>query len=160
MPSTKKAATKPAKARTNLDDPDLSGKFTDFEIEAMKARAAELKAAKRRGKADAEADVLAKIAEMPEADRVMAEGIHAIIKATAPELSPRTWYGMPAYAKDGKIICFFTAADKFKSRFATFGFNEDAHLDEGTMWPTGWALLELNEANKAKITELVKRAVS
>jgi uncharacterized protein YdhG (YjbR/CyaY superfamily) len=118
-------------------------------------------AARRGGKADGEADVLAKIAEMPEADRVMAERIHAIIKAGAPALAPKTWYGMPAYAnKAGKVVCFFQAADKFKSRYATFGFNDDANLDEGTMWPTSWALTKLTAADEATIGALVKKAVS
>ena len=127
----------------------------------MKERARELKAEARRGQqADGERDVLAKIAEMPEPDRVMAERIHAIVKANAPELSPRTWYGMPAYARDGKVVCFFQAADKFKARYATFGFNEDAHLDDGHMWPTSFALKELTAAEEAKIAALVKKAAS
>ena len=126
---------------------------------ALKERLKEEKA-EREGKA-AESDVLAKIAEMPKSDRVMAERIHAIIKASAPSLSPKTWYGMPAYAnKDGKVVCFFTSADKFKSRYATFGFNDDANLDEGAMWPTSFALKELTPAAEAKIAELVKKAVS
>jgi uncharacterized protein YdhG (YjbR/CyaY superfamily) len=104
--------------------------------------------------------VLAKIAEMPEPDRAMAKRLHAIIKASAPALSPRTWYGMPAYAKDGKVVCFFQSAHKFKSRYATFGFNDDANLDEGTMWPTSFALTKLTAANEARIGALVKRAVS
>ena len=137
--------------------------WTDEERAAMKERSRELKAESRRGKragkADAESEVLAKIAEMPAPDRAMAERLHAIIKASAPALSPKLWYGMPAYAKDGKVICYFTAADKFKSRYATFGFNEDAHLDEGTMWPTSFALTELTAADEAKIGALVKKAV-
>src|ERR687892_1949878 len=112
--------------------------FTTEERAAMRERAKELKAEEQ--KADGERAVLAKIAEMPETDRAMAERLHEIIKANAPELSPKTWYGMPAYAKDGKVVCFFTAADKFKSRYATFGFEEKANLDEGTMWPTSFAL--------------------
>jgi uncharacterized protein YdhG (YjbR/CyaY superfamily) len=131
--------------------------FTDEERAAMRERAREVKAA--RGKADGEADVLAKIAEMPEADRVMAERLHAIVKASAPELSPRTWYGMPAYAKDGKIVCFFQSAQKFKSRYATFGFNDSAKLDRGSMWPTAFALKQLTAAEEKKIGALVKRAV-
>jgi uncharacterized protein YdhG (YjbR/CyaY superfamily) len=131
--------------------------FTDEERAAMQERAREVKAA--RGKADGEADVLAKIAEMPEADRVMAERLHAIVKASAPELSPRTWYGMPAYAKDGKIVCFFQSAQKFKSRYATFGFNDSARLDRGSMWPTAFALKQLTAAEEKKIGALVKRAV-
>ena len=125
----------------------------------MKERAREQKAAK--GKADGEADVLAKIAEMPEPDRAMAERLHAIIKASAPDLSSKTWYGMPAYAnKDGKIVCFFQSAAKFNARYATFGFQEAANLDEGTMWPTSWALTELTGADEKRIAALVKRAVS
>jgi uncharacterized protein YdhG (YjbR/CyaY superfamily) len=115
----------------------------------------------RKGKGDGEGAVLAKVAEMPEPDRVMAERIHEIVKASAPDLSPKTWYGMPAYAnKDGKVVCFFQAADKFKARYATFGFNDDAHLDEGTMWPTSFALTKLTDADEARIAELVKKAVS
>jgi uncharacterized protein YdhG (YjbR/CyaY superfamily) len=129
----------------------------------MKERAQELKA-ERRGsraaKADGESDVLAKIAEMPKSDRVMAERLHAIVKASAPELAPRTWYGMPAYAKDGKVVCFFQSAHKFKSRYATFGFNDAANLDEGAMWPTSFALKELTATEEARIVELVKKAVS
>ena len=124
----------------------------------MRERAKELKA--ERGKADGEADVLAKIAEMPDSDRVMAERIHAMVKKSAPSLAPRTWYGMPAYAKDGKIVCFFQAADKFKARYATFGFNDDAKLDDGNMWPTSWALTKLTPADEARIGALVKKAVS
>jgi uncharacterized protein YdhG (YjbR/CyaY superfamily) len=137
--------------------------FTAEERAAMKERARELKAEARANKdrAAGEADVLAKIAEMPESDRVMAERIHEIVKASAPALSPKTWYGMPAYAdQDGKVVCFFTAADKFKERYATFGFNAAAHLDEGSMWPTSWALTKLTAADKAKIGALVKKAVS
>ncbi len=138
--------------------------FTDEERVAMKERAQELKAEARRGprtdKADGESAVLAKIAEMPEPDRAMAKRLHAIIKASAPALSPRTWYGMPAYAKDGKVVCFFQSAHKFKSRYATFGFNDSANLDKGAMWPTSFALTELTAAEEAKIGELVKKAVS
>ena len=135
--------------------------FSDEEKSAMKERAKEQKAAARRGadKADGERDVLAKIAEMPKPDRVMAERIHKLVKDNAPELSPKTWYGMPAYAKDGKVVCFFTSADKFKSRYATFGFNDDANLDDGTMWPTSFALTELTAADEARIGALVKKAV-
>ncbi len=134
--------------------------FSDEEKAAMKERAKEQKAAARRGKDDAagEADLLAKIAEMPQADRVMAERLHEIVKATAPDLSPKTWYGMPAYARDGKIVCFFKSADKFKSRYATLGFEENANLDEGAMWPTSYALTKLTAADEAKITALVKKA--
>jgi uncharacterized protein YdhG (YjbR/CyaY superfamily) len=132
--------------------------FTAEERAAMKERARELKAA--AGKADAESDVLAKIAEMPEPDRAMAERLHALIKASAPALTPRTWYGMPAYAKGGKVVCFFQSADKFKSRYATFGFSDTANLDEGAMWPTSFALKELTAAEEARIGALVKKAVS
>ncbi len=135
--------------------------FTEEERGAMKERAKELKASARRGKkGDGESDVLAKIAEMPESDRVIAERLHALIKAIAPDLSPRTWYGMPGYAKDGKVVCFFTAAAKFKSRYATFGFNDVAKLDEGTMWPTAFALTELTADDEARIGALVKKAVN
>ena len=134
--------------------------FSDEERAAMKERAQEQKAAARGSKADGEIDVLAKIAEMPEPDRAMAKRIHAIVKASAPALSPRTWYGMPAYAKDGKVVCFFQSADKFKARYATFGFSDKANLDEGAMWPTSFALTQLTEAEEAKIAALVKNAVS
>jgi uncharacterized protein YdhG (YjbR/CyaY superfamily) len=137
--------------------------FTDEEKAAMKERARELKAEARanKNKAEGESDVRAKIAEMPEPDRTMAQRIHAIIKANAPDLSPKTWYGMPAYAnKDGKIVCFYTSAHKFNTRYATFGFNEDANLDEGGMWPTSFALKELTAAEEARIAALVKKAVS
>ena len=134
--------------------------FTEEEKSAMKERAKEQKAAARRGaeKADGEADLLAKIAEMPKSDRVMAERFHAIVKASAPGLTPKTWYGMPAYAKDGNLVCFFKAADKFKSRYATFGFEEEARLDDGAMWPTSFALTKLTAADEAKIGALVKKA--
>ena len=154
MPDTKKSAT-----RTSAKSETL----TPEELAALKETVKERKAARRgrSSKEDGEADVLAKINEMPKSDRVMAERIHAIVKASAPELSPRTWYGMPAYAnEDGKVICFFTAADKFKSRYASFGFNDDAHLDQGAMWPTAWALTKLTAADEAKIARLVKKAVS
>jgi uncharacterized protein YdhG (YjbR/CyaY superfamily) len=136
--------------------------FTDEEKAAMKERAKELKAEarSRADKADGERDLLAKIAEMPEPDRALAERIHAIVKANAPALVPKTWYGMPAYAKDGKVVCFFQSADKFKARYATFGFNDAANLDEGTMWATSWALTGLSAADEAKIGALVKKAVS
>ncbi len=148
-------------ADTTATDKTAKG-FTAEERAAMKERAKELKAEARanRNKADGESDVLAKIAEMPEPDRVIAERLHAIIKASAPALSPKTWYGMPAYAKDGKVVCFFTSADKFKSRYATFGFNDEAKLDEGAMWPTAFALTELTAADEARIGALVKKAVS
>jgi uncharacterized protein YdhG (YjbR/CyaY superfamily) len=137
--------------------------FSDAERAAMKERAKELKAEARANKnrAAGEADLLAKIAEMPEPDRSMASRLHEIITASAPELAPKTWYGMPAYAnKDGKVVCFFTAASKFNSRYATFGFNDDANLDEGAMWPTSFALKELTAAEEATIAALVKKAVS
>jgi len=151
-----KAAQKSAKSSTAIGR--TSKGFTDEERAAMKARVQELKAA--AGKADGESDVLAKIAEMPKPDRAMAERLHAIIKASAPALSPRTWYGMPAYAKDGKIICHFQSAQKFKTRYATLGFSDAANLDEGTMWPAAFALTELTAADEAKIRALVKKAVS
>src|SRR6266436_1873251 len=138
--------------------------FTDEERVAMKERAQELKAEARRGpratKADGEGDVLAKIAEMPERDRAMAERLHAIIKASAPALSPRTWYGMPAYSKDGNVVCFFQCAHKFKARYATFGFSDKASLDEGTVWPVAFALKELTAEDEARIGALVKKAVN
>ncbi|MEO8638521.1 MAG: DUF1801 domain-containing protein [Chloroflexota bacterium] len=136
--------------------------FTEEEKGAMKERAKELKAEARanKGKAEGESDVLAKIAEMPASDRAMAERIHAVIKASAPDLSPKTWYGMPAYAKDGKVLCFFQAANKFNTRYATFGFNDVAKLDDGAMWPTAFALMKLTAADEARIGALVKKAVS
>ncbi len=133
-----------------------SGRFTAEERAAMKERAKELKAAQNRG--EGERAVLEKIAEMPGPDRSMAERLHAIVTKAAPELSPRTWYGMPAYTKDDKIVCFFKSADKFKSRYATFGFEEAANLDEGAMWPTSYALTKLTAADEKKIAALVKRA--
>jgi uncharacterized protein YdhG (YjbR/CyaY superfamily) len=156
MTDTQKSAT-----RSGSDD-ETSKRFTADERAAMQERAKELKAEARSlaGRADGERDLLAKIAEMPESDRAMAERIHAIVKANAPALMPKTWYGMPAYARDGKVVCFFKAADKFKSRYATFGFEEDASLDEGTMWATSWALTGLTAADEAKIGALVKKAVS
>jgi len=132
--------------------------LTAEERAALKERIKEEKA-EREGKA-AESDVLAKIAEMQGSDRAMAKRLHEIIKASAPALSPKTWYGMPAYARDGKIVCFFTAASKFNSRYATFGFNDTANLDDGAMWPTSFALRELTAAAEAKIAALVKKAVS
>ncbi len=151
---------KPASSTTGR----ASRGFTDEERAAMKEHAQELKAAARRSpraaKADGESDVLAKIAEMPEPDRVMAERLHAIIKASVPALAPRTWYGMPAYAKDGNVVCFFQSAQKFKTRYATLGFSDKANLDEGTMWPTYFALTELTAAGEARIAALVKKAAS
>ncbi len=154
--SAKKETQKSVKTAINKK---LRG-FTDAERAAMRERAQELKAAPRAGKADGESDVLAKIAEMAEADRAMAERLHAVIKAGAPALAPRTWYGMPAYAKDGNVVCFFQSAQKFKTRYATFGFSDKANLDQGTMWPTAFALKELTAAEEARIGTLVKKAVS
>ena len=136
--------------------------FTDEERVAMKERLQELKSAARadKDKADGESAVLAKIAEMPEPDRAMGKQLHAIIKASAPALSPRLWYGMPAYAKDGKVVCFFQSAQKFKTRYATFGFSDEANLDESALWPVAFALKELTAAEEAKIGALVKKAVS
>jgi len=157
------AKTGPQQSATRATGKASTG-FTDEERAAMRERAQELKAAARRGpragKADGESDVLAKIAEMPEPDRAMAERLHAIIKATAPTLSPRTWYGMPAYAKEGNVVCFFQSAHKFTSRYATLGFSDKAALDEGAMWPISFALKELTAAEEARIGALVKRAVS
>jgi uncharacterized protein YdhG (YjbR/CyaY superfamily) len=156
MKDTKRSA----KSTTALDS--ASETWTDEERGAMKERAREMKARRGRGadKADGESEVLGKIAEMSGSDRDMAERLHALIKATAPGLSPRLWYGMPAYAKDGKVVCFFQTAQKFKSRYATFGFSDDANLDEGTMWPTSFALTKLTAADEARIGALVKRAAS
>jgi uncharacterized protein YdhG (YjbR/CyaY superfamily) len=160
--SPKKATQKSAKLSTASNR--KSNGFTDEERAAMRERAQELKAEARRGgkkaKADGESDVLAKIADMQERDRAMAERLHSIVKASAPALSPRTWYGMPAYAKDGKVVCFFQSAQKFKSRYATFGFSDKANLDEGDMWPTAFALKELTAAEEAKIGAFLKKAVS
>jgi uncharacterized protein YdhG (YjbR/CyaY superfamily) len=136
--------------------------FTDAEKAAMKERAKELKKEERANKkrAEGEKDLLEKIAEMPKADRVLAEKVHEIVTATAPELWPKTWYGMPAYARDGKVICFFQSADKFDARYATLGFQDTANLDDGNMWPTSFALMKLTAAEEKKITALVKQAVS
>jgi uncharacterized protein YdhG (YjbR/CyaY superfamily) len=144
--------------------PSKNAGFTAEERAAMKDHATELKIAARRGtkatKQDGENDVLAKIAEMPESDRVMAERLHAIVKATAPDLTPRTWYGMPAYAKDDKVILFFKCAHKFKARYATIGFSDKASLDDGAMWPTDYALTRLTSAEEKRIADLIKKAVS
>ena len=160
--TAKKGAQKSTKSTSAIGK--TSKGFTDEERAAMRERAQELKATargpRRADKADGESDVLAKIAEMPEPDRTMAERLHAIIKAIAPALSPRTWYGMPAYAKDGNVICFFQSAQKFKTRYATFGFSDKANLDEGDMWPTSFALKELTTAEEARISALVKKAVN
>jgi uncharacterized protein YdhG (YjbR/CyaY superfamily) len=138
--------------------------FTEEERGAMKERVRELKATAHRGprsaKTDAESEVLAKIAEMPDTDRVLAGRLHDIVMASAPSLSPKTWYGMPAYAKNGKIVCFFQSAQKFKTRYATLGFNDQANLDDGTMWPTAYALKDLTAANEERIAALVKKAVN
>jgi uncharacterized protein YdhG (YjbR/CyaY superfamily) len=158
----KKATQKSTKSTTATAK--KSKGFTDDERAAMKERAQELKAQARRGpraeKAGGESDVLAKIAEMPQPDRAMGERLHEIIKASAPALSPKLWYGMPAYAKDGKVLCFFQSAQKFNSRYATLSFSDKANLDEGAMWATSFALMELTGAEEAKISALVKRAVS
>jgi uncharacterized protein YdhG (YjbR/CyaY superfamily) len=155
--TAKKGTRNPAKSTA------ASGKkskgFTDEERAAMKERAQELKA-ERAGKADGESAVLAKIAAMPEPDRAMGERLHAIIKASAPGLAPRLWYGMPAYAKGGKVICYFQSAQKFKTRYSSFGFSDQANLDEGAMWPVAFALVELTAAEEAMIGALVKKAVS
>jgi uncharacterized protein YdhG (YjbR/CyaY superfamily) len=152
--------TKTSASRTFVDG--RNKRFTAEERAAMQERARELKAEskERTGRAEGERDLLAKIAEMPESDRVMAERIHAIVTTNAPVLSPKTWYGMPAYARDGKVVCFFKSADKFKSRYATFGFEETANIDEGAMWATSFALKELTPADEVRIAELVKKAVS
>jgi uncharacterized protein YdhG (YjbR/CyaY superfamily) len=160
--SPKKDTRKSAKSTSTINEESKG--FTDEERAAMKERVRELKAEARRGsgagKADGESDVLAKIAEMSEPDRAMARRLHAIVKATVPDLSPKTWYGMPAYAKDGKVVCFFQSAQKFNARYATFGFSDTANLDEGAMWPTSFALKELTATEEARIGALVKRAVS
>ena len=154
MKPAQKGTQKSAKSTTATGK--KSQGFTEEEHGAMRERIQELKADKE----DGEGAVLAKIAEMPEPDRTMGKRLHAIIKESAPALSPRLWYGMPAYAKDGKVICFFQAAQKFKTRYATFGFSDKANLDEGAMWPTAFALTELTAAEEARITALVKKAVS
>jgi uncharacterized protein YdhG (YjbR/CyaY superfamily) len=158
MKDTKKSAKS-----TTATDKKFDG-FTDEERAAMKEHAQELKTAARRdprkAKADGESDVLAKIAEMPEADRVIGERLHDIIKASAPTLSPKLWYGMPAYAKNGKIVCFFQSAQKFNTRYATLGFSDQANLDDGTMWPTAFALTKLTPADEARIGALVKKAMN
>jgi len=160
--SPKKDAQRAAKSTTSSSK--KSDGFTEEERAAMKERSQELKAAARRGsgaaKVDGENEVLAKIAEMLEPERSMAERLHAIIKANAPALSPKTWYGMPAYARDGKVICHFQSASKFKTRYATFGFSDAANLDEGALWPVAFALKELTASEEARIIALVKKAVS
>ena len=156
----KKAASKRTKASAGRTTTKPA--FSKEEIAAMKETARERKAEARRGadRAAGESDLLAKIAEMKGNDRVLAERIHAIVTATAPDLWPKTWYGMPAYAKDGKVVCFFKSAGKFNSRYATFGFEEAANLDDGAMWPTSYAITELTAADEKKIRALVKKAAS
>jgi uncharacterized protein YdhG (YjbR/CyaY superfamily) len=151
-----------AQKTTKRNETSTSAGFTAEEKAAMRERAREAKAEAKRGanREAGERDLLSKIAEMPESDRVMAERIHAIVTEVAPELLPKTWYGMPAYARDGKNVCFFQPADKFKARYATFGVDEAANLDEGTMWATSWAITRLTDADEQRIRELVKRAVS
>ena len=158
--SPKKDTQESASSTTEINE-DSKG-FTAEERAAMKERAKELKAEERANKnrAVGESDLLAKIAEMPEADRAMAARLHEIIGASAPDLWPKTWYGMPAYARDGKIVCFFQAASKFNARYATLGFNDTANLDDGAMWPTAFALKELTAAEEARISALVKKAAS
>jgi uncharacterized protein YdhG (YjbR/CyaY superfamily) len=159
--SPKKATQKSPSSTTATTS--KSKEFSAEERAAMKERAREVKAEARRDtgdKAGGESDVLAKIAEMPGPDRALAKRLHALIKTTAPALSPKTWYGMPAYARDGKVVCFFQSAAKFKSRYATLGFSDEANLDEGSMWPTSFALTELTAAEAARIGALVKKAMS
>ena len=162
MKAAQKGTQKSARSTTAIGK--TSKGFTEEERVAMKERVQELKAAARRGpredKADGESAVLAKIAGMPEPDRAMGKRLHAIVKASAPALSPRLWYGMPAYAKDGKVVCFFQSAQKFKTRYATLGFSDAANLDEGAMWPVAFALKEVTAAEEARIGALVKKAVS
>lgn len=154
--------TEPAKRTTRTDT--AAGAFTDEERAAMKERAQELKTARRRGPAgkaaEDEKDVLARIAEMSAPDRAVAERLHALIRDRAPHLAPRLWYGMPAYAKDGKVLCFFQSAEKFKSRYSTLGFNDVAALDDGAMWPTAFALTELTEGVEARIADIITRAAA
>jgi uncharacterized protein YdhG (YjbR/CyaY superfamily) len=155
--SATKATQKSTKSKAAIGR--TSKGFTDDERAAMKDRARELKTA-RSGRADGESDVLAAIAKMPQSDRAMAKRLHTIVKDSAPDLSPKTWYGMPAYARDGKVVCFFRGAHKFKERYAMFGFNDAANLDKGAMWPVAYALKELTAADEAKIAALVKKAAS
>jgi uncharacterized protein YdhG (YjbR/CyaY superfamily) len=160
----RKPEKKSAKRSTKRTGGKASEGFTSEERAAMRERVQEQKKASRRGrrasKADGENDVLAKIAEMPQPDRRMAERVHALVKANAPDLSPRTWYGMPAYSKDGNVVCFFQSADKFKARYATLGFSDEASLDEGDMWPTAFALKKLTAAEETRIIGLLKKAVN
>lgn len=151
----------PARTKTTTANSEKYNGFTKGERDAMKDRATELKTTARWGaKIDTESDVLAKIAEMPEADRVIAERLHEVIKTNAPDLTPKLWYGMPAYACNGKVVCFFQTAAKFKARYATLGFSDQANLDEATMWPTSFALTKLTAATEARIGALVKQAVN
>jgi uncharacterized protein YdhG (YjbR/CyaY superfamily) len=154
MPEKKPAKKAPGRAAKSTRSKPAEG-FSAEERAAMRERAGELK---RSGKTDGESEVLAKIAEMEGTDRTIAERLHAIVKATAPALTPRTWYGMPAYAKDGKVVCFFQSAQKFKSRYATLGFSDSADLDEGAMWPTSFALKKLTKVEEARIAELIRTA--
>lgn len=153
MPTTKKAAAKTTAKKT-------APAFSTDEQSAMRARAAEVKAAKKKGGEDDEAALLAKIAEMPAGDRRLAEQVHKIVRANGPDLTCRTWYGMPAYAKDGKVVCWFKAADKFKARYATIGFSDQAALDDGNIWPTEYAVTDLTKADETKLATLIKQAVS
>ncbi len=156
-------ATKDTSRSARSTTGKASNGFTDEERAAMKERVRELKASAGRGKADkadGEGELMAKISEMQASDRALAERLHAVITASAPDLAPRTWYGMPAYAKDGNVVCFFQSAQKFKTRYATLGFSDKAHLDDGTMWPTTYALQELTAANEARIVGLLKRALA
>ena len=162
--AAKRTATKTAAAKTTVARSKSYDGFTEAERDAMKQRAKELKSAGRRGSgtdaADTESEVLAKIAELPAPDRAMAERVHAIIKTSAPELSPRLWYGMPAYAKDGRVLCHFQPAQKFKTRYATLAFSDAANLDDGALWPVAFALTKLTAADEARIGALLKQAVS
>ena len=162
MAERKPAKTGTQQSRAKRTSGKASKGFTDEERAAMKERAKELKSEARanKSKAEGESDALAKIAEMPEPDRAMGERLHAVIRASAPALSPRLWYGMPAYAKDGNVVCFFQSAQKFNARYATFGFSDAANLDEGALWPVAFALKELTAAEEARIGALVKKAVS
>jgi uncharacterized protein YdhG (YjbR/CyaY superfamily) len=159
MAERKPATKAPQKsAKSTIAAGKASKRFTDEERAAMRERAKELKAA--ADEAEGEKDLLAKIAEMPEPDRTMAKRLHSVIKASAPALSPKTWYGMPAYARDGNVVCFFQSGQKFKTRYATFGFSDKANLDEGAVWPVAFALTKLTPADEARIVALVKKAVS
>ena len=156
--ATQKSRHKAARSASTQDKPDRG--FTAEERAAMKARAKELKTAAKKGEVDGESEVLAKIAELPEPERSLAERLHALIKANAPQLTPKTWYGMPAYARDGKVVCHFQSAQKFKTRYASIGFSDAANLDEGNLWPVAFALKELTPAEEARIVALLQKAVS